>query len=365
MAGAGAIRRTGPRFVVIMLVLLALSSPVWADDGGQCNRRVATGDDVQLALDGLPDNGSHQTVCLDAGTFHLQDMVTLERSNVTLRGVGAEKTILQMAAGTSSPVLVLGDARHQQPGHLIKQVTVEGLGIRGGGHSDSEFRPDRPYLSNSGLIVRRGERVTLRNLDLNDCRSACLLTEYHSRDVLMENNHVSGAQWDGISLNRAGPTRIIGNTIENNTAAGITVEFMEAGEVVNNLIANNGSHGLYLADAEHNRFERNVIRANAGAGVFLTCSVRDRDPVLCWDNSFSQDNTFVDNRFEHNRFGFQVAVDKAANCLGFPSPPNVSRGDTFVGNPNHEPVWEQYGHCLAYDGSITLENVSQTESAVR
>lgn len=365
MADAGAIRKTGQRFVLILLGLFVLNSMAWADSRNACSRRVTTGEDLQVTLDGLPENGSHQIVCLDAGTFHLKDMVVLERNNLTLRGAGPDKSILQMASGVSSPVLVLGDAHHQEPQRPIRQVTVEGLGIHGGGHSDSEFRPDLPYLSNSGLIVRRGEQITLRNLELNDCRSACLLTEYHSKDVLMENNHVSGAEWDGISLNRAGPTRIIGNTIENNTAAGITVEFMEGSEIRNNVIANNGSHGLYLADAEHNRFEKNMIRTNAGAGVFLTCSVRDRDPVLCWDNSFSRDNTFVDNRFEHNRFGYQVAVDKAANCLDFPSPPNVSRGDTFVDSPNHEPAWEEYGHCLAYDGSKAVETVSQKEAGAR
>lgn len=344
-----------------MLGLLTFSQFALADGQPACDWRVTPAEDLQRVLNGLPDNGEHQTVCLDEGTFTLQSMITIERSQVTLRGKGQNRTMLEMAQGTSSPVLVLGDAHHQEPQQTIRDVTVEQLGIRGGGESDSEFAPELPYLSNSGLIVRRGENIILRHLDIQYCRSACLLTEYHSQKVLIQNNHISQAQWDGISLNRAGPTRILDNTIENNTAAGITVEYLEGSEIANNVIANNRSHGLYLADAERNRFSNNLIRGNALAGAFLTCSVRHRDPVLCWDNSFSRDNTFEKNRFEHNRFGFQVAVDKAANCLNAKAPPNTSIGDTFVDSPNNEPAWEEYGRCLAFDGSRTLEKVSQRQ----
>ncbi|WP_207950855.1 right-handed parallel beta-helix repeat-containing protein [Marinobacter sp. JSM 1782161] len=352
--------RTIQPLLATLLVTAVLASSAHAE--GDCDRLVRAGDSLQAAFDGLPDDGSQQTVCLTDGTFQLTDMVTLTRDNVTLRGRGLNDSVLQMAEGVSSPVLVLGDAYHQQPQQPIRNVTVEELGIEGGGQTPNEFRPDLPYLSNSALVVRQGEGILLRNLNVQDCRSACLLTEYHSRDVTIEGSHVSRAQWDGISLNRAGPTRIHGNTIEDNVAAGITVEYLEGSEISNNVIANNGSHGLYLADAENNRFAGNLIRDNHLAGVFLTCSVRDRNPVLCWEDSFSRGNEFVDNRFEHNHFGYQVAVDSAANCKDFDNPPNVSRGDAFVDSPNEEPDWGTYGRCLAYDGSQTLEHISRRDT---
>ncbi|WP_203234883.1 right-handed parallel beta-helix repeat-containing protein [Modicisalibacter coralii] len=333
-----------------------------AAPGSDCDRLVRPGENLRLVVDGLPDNGKHQTVCLGEGTFVLQDMLTLGRDNLTLRGQGREATVLQLADGTSSPVLVLGDARHQVPQRPIRQVTVTDLAIRGGGAGGSEFRPDLPYLSNSGLVVRRGEQITLRNLDVRHCRSACLLTEHHSRDVTIADNYVSDAQWDGISLNRAGPTTIVGNTIEHNVAAGITVEYLQDSEVRDNVITDNGTHGIYLADAEHNTFSNNAISDNRQAGVFLTCSIRERDPVQCWDDSFSRDNVFHHNRFVNNRFGYQVAVDDAANCLNRESPPNISRGDTFRDSPNHEPSWERYGRCIAYDGSRVLDNAKQAAS---
>ncbi|WP_148864578.1 right-handed parallel beta-helix repeat-containing protein [Marinobacter fonticola] len=337
---------------------LALPQLALANDGAACDRQVKPGENVGMVLNGLPQDDSHQTVCLAAGEFQLDGMLHLERSNVTLRGAGPDATTLRLREGVSSPVLVLGDVHHQEPDMTVRNVTVEDLAIRGRANAGEEFNSERPYLSNSALIVRRGENIELTDLDIRDCRSACVLTEYHSSDVRIADNVIAGAKWDGISLNRAGPTRVVGNIVRDNTAAGITVEYLNNSEISNNVVTDNGSHGIYLADAEHNRFADNRIAGNAEAGVFLTCSVRHRDPVLCWDNSFSRDNVFTNNTFENNQFGYQVAVDKAANCLHSETPPNVSRGDSFLASPNQEPAWEEFGRCIAYDGSRTLQQVS-------
>lgn len=347
-------RRLGDLLLGLGLLVLSglVSGGALAATGGDdCDRLVRPGESLQDAIDGLPDNGAPQTVCLAAGDFRLSDMVTLERDHVTLRGQGAQATRLGLAEGVVSPVLVLGEARRQVPGKPIHDVTVSDLAIRGSGAGGPEFREDLPYLSNSALIVRRGDGVTLRRLDIRECRSACLLTEYHSRDVTIEDNHLAGAQWDGLSLNRAGATRVVGNTIEHNVAAGITVEYLRDGEVIDNRLLDNGSHGIYLADAEHNVFRDNLFRGNRQAGVFLTCSIRHRNPVECWEDSFSRDNVFRNNRFVDNGHGFQVSLDDAANCRGFDTPPNLSQGDTFHNSPNDEPSWERYGHCIRYDGS--------------
>lgn len=343
---------------LLLTLCLALPTLVWANPDGACDRQVRPGEDIGMVLNGLPQDDSHQTICLAAGEYPITNMLHLERSNVTLRGAGQDSTVLRLSEGKASPVMVLGDMHHQEPDMTVRNITVQGLAIRGRAEVGDEFSPERPYLSNSALIVRRGENIELTDLDIRDCRSACVLTEYHSSDVRIADNVIAGAKWDGISLNRAGPTEIVGNTIRDNVAAGITVEYLQNSKIANNVITDNGSHGLYLADAEHNQFANNRITGNEEAGVFLTCSVRERDPVLCWDNSFSRDNVFSNNTFENNRFGYQVAVDKAANCMGSEAPPNVSRNDTFLASPNHEPAWETYGRCIAYDGSRTLQQVS-------
>ncbi|GAA3958184.1 right-handed parallel beta-helix repeat-containing protein [Allohahella marinimesophila] len=319
-----------------------------------CTRQLTPDDDLAAVFRNLPEQGDHQTLCLGAGDYHLDGMVEIRRSQVTLRGEGKEKTFLRMKAGVSSPVLVIGDAHHQEPDRTISNVRIEALAIRGSRESTTEFFPSLPYLSNSALIVRRGANITLQDLDVRHCRSACVLTEYNSSDILLANSHISDAQWDGISLNRAGPTSLVGNTIRDNVAAGITVEYMTASVFRNNIIAGNGSHGVYLADAEHNEIRDNEIEDNHLAGIFLTCSIQDHEAVQCWEGSISRDNRFIDNVFSDNRFGYQVAVDQSANCLGWDSPRNVSSGDSFLLSPNHEPSWENFGRCLSYQGSHTV-----------
>ncbi|WP_416398579.1 right-handed parallel beta-helix repeat-containing protein [Allohahella sp. A8] len=340
-------RWTGLAILASALMLFTQSAVAY--EAKHCDQTLTPADDLVTALARLPESGSHQTLCLSEGTFKLDCMLEIRRSGLTLRGKGSASTVLQMKQGVSSPVVVVGDARHQEPAFRVANVQIEALAIRGSQKSAQEFYPPLPYLSNSALIIRGGEDIDLEKLDVRHCRSACVLTEYDSRKVSLTDSHISDAQWDGISLNRAGPTIISGNTIRNNVAAGITVEYMTSSLISNNVIAGNGSHGLYLADAEHNEFRSNDIHGNHLAGVFITCSIRHHDEVMCWDDSFSRDNTFVDNEFTQNRFGYQVAVDKAANCLDWARPRNISRSDTFVASPNKEPRWEDFGRCLAFD----------------
>jgi parallel beta-helix repeat protein len=321
----------------------AASSPLAAAQ--TCQRTIHPGENIQQVMRSLPDDGRHVTVCLGAGVHRVSGMISIERSHLMLRSA-TDRATLQMAPGVSSPVLVIGDAHHREPAFRVVDVTIQGLRVQGGGPSEYEFHPDLRYLSNSAVVVRSGSGIHLRNLEVSGCRSACLLTEYGSRHVTIEGNTIHDAVWDGISLNRAGSTRVVRNVIRDNAAAGITVEYLEDSQILDNRIEGNGSHGVYLAHGIDNVFRNNAFVDNELAGVFLTCSIRHRDPVQCWPDSMSLGNVFVNNRFEGNRYAYQVAVDDAANCLSPQGPVNVSRGDTLVNAPVEHPSTERYGDCL-------------------
>lgn len=289
-------------------------------------------------------------LCLAAGDYPLNGYLSIRRDGFTLRGSGTSSQ-LRLEHGIESPVLVIGDDLQRQPTATIRHLTVEDLAIIGGGHGGSEYHPARPWLTNSGVVVRAGQHIQLRRLDVAHCRSAGILTEYHSRDVLIADSQVRHSAWDGISLNRAGATRITGNTLSHNVAAGLTTEYLEDSEVSGNLFADNGSHGIYLADAYHNRVSDNRFERNRGAGVYLTCSIRTRNPTLCWDHSMSRGNRLEHNVYTANGYGYLLGVDSAANCSQPGFEPNLSFGEVFRGNPNSEPDWSRYGYCLRYDGS--------------
>lgn len=309
-----------------------------------CSVSVSPEGDLQKALDQLPDDGSAQTLCLTAGVFHLGDMIHIERNHVTLRGAGPD-TVLHQRDGLAEPVIVIGSYKQEVPNHAIEDVKLENMRIIGG-KADQEFNSQLRYLSNSAVVVRRGQNITLRDLQVSSCRSACLLTEHDTRGVLIQNNVVEGADWDGVSFNRSYEITMIGNTVRKNRAAGITAEHLESSVIRDNLIEDNGSHGVYLSDSLHNQFENNTVRNNTLAGVYLTCSIRYRqpDPVMCWDNSMSQDNRFVDNKFVDNRYGYQSGEDKAANCALPDWMPNIWTRNTSDA-PNLDPHPEQYGTC--------------------
>lgn len=343
-----------PAWHCLLLFGLVAAMPSWAQSTqtGACTANAAPGDDLQAAIDRAGKQADPATLCLAGGEYLLDNFVNITRDGFTLRGQGVE-TVIRLHDGAETPAIVVGDYRKETPGRRIHDVTLEKMRLIGSGPDGSELHAEFPYLRNSVVVVRAGERVTVRELQVSDCRSACILTEYHSSQITIVDNVVSHAAWDGISLNRGGRTVIRGNLLQDNVAAGITTEFLENSVIEDNRFIGNGSHGVYLADANSNTFRNNRFEGNAGAGIYLTCSIRYRDPVLCWDNSMSHGNRFEHNVFQDNGFGYLIGVDSAANCKRPNFEANLSRNEVFRNSENSEPDWNTYGYCLRYEGSRT------------
>lgn len=312
-----------------------------------CTAKVHPGQNLQKAIDKLPQSDKPTVLCLDKGEFPINGLVSIQRGNFTLRGQGAS-TIVRMADGVQQPVLVVGDYEHQQPTGVIRDVSIEDMQIVAS-TGDKEFMPERPYLSNSAVVVRSGQGIRLAGLQVNKCRSACLLSEYDTREITIENNDVSGAIWDGVSFNRTAKVTMVNNHIHDNVAAGLTTEHLEDSEIRNNRFERNGSQGIYLSDARGNRFSNNQFDGNKVAGVYLTCAVRYRTPeILCWDNSMSQDNVFENNRFANTPFTYTVGVDRAANCTAADFKPNLWRNNQGdMPGVDIEP--QRYGYCVHHE----------------
>lgn len=339
-----------PLLTILALALaipVGRAAPLPQPDGHGCSARARPGDDLQAALDALPDDGQPATLCLAAGDYPLDHLLHIGRDRTTVRGAGPT-TVLRLRDGLAQPVMVIGDYRQPQPQQPIRVVAVLDLQLVGA-RSEHEFMPEYPYLSNSAVVIRAGEHIRLAGLVAHDCRSACLLSERGSQDLLIEHNEVHHAAWDGISFNSTRRVRLLGNDIHDNAAAGLTTEELDDSEIRGNRLAGNGSQGLYLANARHNRFVDNRFIDNRRAGVLLACSIRYRSPeVLCWDDSMSQDNLFEHNRFRGNPYTFTLGVDRAANCKGA-----GFRANRWHDNPadatGFQPPVAQYGRCVQTD----------------
>lgn len=308
-----------------------------------CTAQARPGDDLQAAIDHLPATGP-ATLCLAAGDYPLHQLLSITRDHTTVRGSG-HATRLRMADGVQQPLLVVGDHRHETPARRIRDVTIADLQLVGG-KAEHEFMPEHPYLSNSAVVIRAGERIRLSGLKASQCRSACLLSERDSRDLTFEHNDVSAADWDGVSFNSTHGVRLIDNYIHDNVAAGITTEELNDSEIRGNRLERNGSQGIYLSNGRRNRFVDNQFTDNKSAGVFLACSIRYRTPeVLCWDNSMSQDNLFERNTFKGSPYTYTIGVDRAANCKNAGFKPNLWRNNQADATGFNPPV-ETYGSCV-------------------
>lgn len=334
-----------PALLFLALACLSVQAPARAAAPvPSCTAQARPGDDLQHALDALPAGRGTATLCLAAGEYPIDQLLHIDRDGVRLRGTGAD-TVIRMRDGVQQPLIVVGDYLHETPAGPIRDVAIEDLQLVGG-KAEHEFMPERPYLSNSAVVIRAGQQVRLAGLTVSRCRSACLLSERDSHDLVFERNDVSQADWDGVSFNRTAKVRLLDNHIHDNVAAGITTEHLEDSEIRGNTLENNGSQGIYLADARRNRIVDNRFAGNKSAGVFLACSIRYRTPeILCWDNSMSQDNLFEHNQFQGSPYTFTIGVDRAANCKGSDFKPNLWRDNPADASGFNPPV-DVYGSCV-------------------
>jgi len=121
------------RLAILTLALCAGASHASAP--ARCTETLSPRDDVQSAI----DRGG--VVCLGEGEFRLSRMLVVGRDAVTLRGRGPA-TVLRLADGVQTPVVVIGDFEHETPSHPTSDVTVERLRIVGGGRDGHEAHGD-------------------------------------------------------------------------------------------------------------------------------------------------------------------------------------------------------------------------------
>lgn len=335
---------------LVFIGLVPLANAAHGHD--KCSARAQPKDNLQHAIDQLPNDHSPAVLCLGPGVYPLDQFLHIDRDHVHIRGHG-RSTIIQFKKNIQQPLIVVGDYANQQPSHLIQDIAIEQMQLLGTTQVEHEFMPEKPYLSNSLVVIRYGKNVRLAKLKAAHCRSACLLSEFNSSDITLADNDVSDATWDGVSFNRSEKIHLIHNRIHNNKAAGMTTEHLVDSEIRGNIIADNGSQGIYLSDSRNNHIVNNRITANKISGILFACSIRYRSPeILCWDNSVSQNNLIESNHFKDNPHAYTIGVDRAANCKAPDFSKNLwkhNQSDTL----GLDPPKDQYGECVLNDPPVS------------
>ena len=303
--------------------------------GGRCVE-IAPGPDAQDEILGaLIEAQPKDTIFLRAGTYALDQQLSLQVNDVTLRGEGQDRTILSFSGQTSGGegLLVQADG-----------FTAEDIGFE-----------DSP---GDLLKVEGGVGVTLRRVRAEWTRGPSIengaygLYPVQCRDVLIEDSIVKGARDAGVYVGQSRNIVVRRNHVEGNVA-GIEIENSTDADVTENVATGNAGGilvfnlpGPPVQDGRRTRvfhnqiFENNIVNfAIPGSSVSGVPSgtgtmVLANDQVELFGNDFRDNNTT------------DVAVIGYETARLF--------GQAPATNPNFDPYSETvFIHDNTYSGSGT------------
>jgi len=279
-------------------------------------------DGIQRAIDSLPPTGGQ--VIVEKGDYACTDPIVVARSNVDLRGQGPA-TVLRLAAGANSPVIVIGDTI-PVPVASRRNIHVSDLTVDGNRQNQDttiECRrgpctPANP-LRNNGITVRRVSDVIVERVTVFSARSGGLVSELGSERVTVRDYTSFDNRFDGLAAYETENSAFSRLYLYDNLAAGLSFD----GDFNNNIVTDAvivGSRGvgIFMRDSRDNLFVALQIRNSGDHGVFL--AQVDTDPTAP-----ASGNTFSDIVVSGSA-GAGLRVNDAS-CVN-----NLVTGSQFIGN---------------------------------
>jgi parallel beta-helix repeat protein len=243
---------------------------------------VDTGCDViQSAIDGLPAGGGQ--VLISRGTFTCSTAIVIARDNVDLRGQGAS-TILRLADGANSPVVVIGDT-NTPPTAVHHHISLSDLTIDGnrekqtvecwGGPCD---QGGLSVIRNNGITVRGVRDVQIERISVFGARSGGLVSEKGCERISVSNFSSSDNYFDGIALYETENSIFSGLYLHDNPFAGMSLDIQFNNNIISEAVmSDNGKQGIFMRDSRDNVFSDVQIRGSGEQGLFL--AQVDTDPT--------------------------------------------------------------------------------------
>jgi hypothetical protein len=199
--------------------------------------------EITAAIAALPDQGG--TILLSEGTFSISTVMTNPFvSGLTLKGMGGDVTVLQLATGANSRFITHSTA--------VTNVTLEGLTIdlNGSNQSDGTARDDR-----TGLHLINVTGFQLLNSTVKNCRHGAAvrisICDYALiQGCRFQDNGVSGAAFacDHTFCRNSTHYRVLGSSFLNATDTGTAQDGVVYSTVTGNTYENNDI-GVTLANS--------------------------------------------------------------------------------------------------------------------
>ena len=273
------------------------SSPLPLPEG--CDYLVSLSEDVQEVLQTqLIEAEENSTVCIGEGTFSFTTEISSSVDGVTIKGMGAEQTILDFSNQDlgSNGLHVTGNGVTLQDFEIRD---TPGDGIRSEDVSDITYRRLRvvwtdPASSDNGaygLYPVKSTNVVIEDCFVTGARDAGIYVG-QSRNILVQRNEVTG-NVAGIEIENSVDAEVVENNVYGNTGGILVFNLPELpmkdgkrAKVHQNQIRDNnlpnfakpgafvynvpGGSGIIILASDDNEVSNNQITGNQSAGVILT-----------------------------------------------------------------------------------------------
>lgn len=340
----------------------------YAEPGSNDNETVQT-----MFIEAQPNT----VLCLGAGTFTFQTELSLSVENVTIRGQGADQTVLDFSNQDvgGNGLLVSGDNCVMED---FKVLNPPGDGIRANDVDGVTFRRvhviwDADAATSNGaygLYPVGSSRVLIEECVVKGASDAGIYVG-QSNTILVRNNEAYG-NVAGIEIENSTDAEVINNHAHDNTGGILVFNLpelpMKAGQrakVHGNLIENNnlsnfgkpgsvvgnvpGGSGLIILSTDNNEVTGNTFRGNGSSAIILTSYLQDifglyDDPEF---EPYPNGNYIHGNTYENNGMMPQSIV--AALELDLPAPDILWDGC--------QPEMPGPVNCIQEDASVTFRGI--------
>jgi hypothetical protein len=243
---------------------------------------------IQDAINSLPPEGGQ--IVVRAGTYTCRQPIVINSDNVDLRGEGPA-TLLRLADGANSPVLVVGDMA-TPPASARRNIHISDLVIDGNREQQPDecqggpCGPSRP-LRNNGITLRRVSDVAIERVTVVRARSGGLVTEHGCLRIHVSHFTSAINEFDGLAGYETADSVFSNLQLIDNRAAGLSFDIRFNNNILRDLVlVGNRKVGIFMRDSRDNVFHGLQVRNSGEHGIFL--AQVDTDPATAaTGNTFS------------------------------------------------------------------------------
>lgn len=278
---------------------------------------------IQAAIDALPADGG--TVFIPAGTYILDGMIHINRSNVALRGEPG--TLLRLGDGVKQPNLLIGSsAPAPAKDEKIHNIYISGLELDGNKDAqDSEFHPVMPWLRNNTIDIRAVDDLTVKHVNAYNARSGGIVASWDCERLKIINSSFHHNFFDGIALYASEHLLITNFYCYENNAAGLSLDNrLRDTTFSNGHIYGNRNVGIFARDSDGLNFRNLVIRENGSYGSFLAHTVHPKGHK-------NKGEIVPDSGITNSNFSNCSFINNGGHAIWLASNQRLSNGISVIG----------------------------------